>query len=341
MGRLNVAIVSSPIQYFLSRVAASRFPDVPLQLIVPLDHGDNRAVFADVDAVLGWSAVEMLPFRQGDQLAVGPIERLFSSNRFNPLEIEILRQLRVSTRHLCAYEDGLAIYSRRSPFNKYYDDTATLRVIKMLAKMKLRQFGLIRRNPQFLPFRIYDEVYSIFDGVPGMRHDARWFSVAESCRQLVGTRPAGEASECVFLSQCLTTDRMVEADDYVAFVAEVLERLRNRYEIVYYKAHPRDEPAVTARVLERVPCAQLQGAYGRIPMEIYSASRPDVDVYGFGTSALGYVAALYGVRAHTVIPAFRARFEVSPRLSAFWETSASIFRKANVTNVARLDEIGG
>lgn len=333
---MNLYVYNGPLQYFLCRLIQSTFDGDAALGIQYTECGDFSAVFAEIDALMGVKPLKSIKFGLDDDLShIGPVDRLFLSNRFNPCEVEIYLQVKRKTRRICAFEDGLSLYMDHCFFNPIWRDDNHRQVLHDKYRLFLRQYVGGRHSklrPFYLTAKVFDEFHSIFQDIPGRRLFAKRVSLAPAFRALADTGPAQEPLRgALVLSQSLTTDGLVDAQDYMAFLKELTQDLVLRNGSVYFKQHPRD-PADVVESLSGVPgCSLLPRAYQRAPVELFLAKHPGVTAYGFWSSTLAYAAGGLDRTAYTFAPSFMRQVRSEPKLAHLWGSMEPILRRYGVS----------
>lgn len=330
-----VFVLNSPLQYLLANIIARHyFGGRSCTFIQYTDNGDYKSAFREVDKLVAPAdGVHWITYRGRKSIAAVRCERLFFSNRFNPSEIEIFLSLKGRTEAVCAFEDGVSIYLGHNFRDPSWNDSNSALRLRNLYHSALWHLGR-RRRPLFFPFSAFDEVYTLFPFVPGMRQGAKWFALAEPFRDAL-KGPGGTASNaCVLLSQSLVTDQLVEEQAYCEFLQRRVQELRGRYQRLYFKPHPRDPASVTER-LARLGCEALPDPYAATPVEIFLARHPGTDIAGFWSSTLMY-ASLVDATPFSFGKLLMQEIEPSPALRAAWSSNERLLERFRVR-----DYIGG
>lgn len=333
---MNLYVYNGPLQYFLCRLIQTAGGGGPSRGIQYTECGDFSEVFSEIDALMGVKPLESIQFRLDDELSrIGPVDRLFLSNRFNPSEIEIYLQLKHKTKRVCAFEDGLSLYLKHCFFNPDWRDDNYRQVLHDKYRLFLRQYVGGRHSklrPHYLTSGVFDEFHSIFQDIPGKRLFSKWVSIAPAFRSLANTGPLRESLQgALVLSQSLTTDGLVRPDDYVGFLKELTQDLVQRNGLVYFKPHPRD-PSAVVEAMSGVPgCALLPRAYQRAPVELLLAKHPGVTAYGFWSSSLAYAAGGLDRKAYTFAPTFMNHVQSGAKLAHLWGSMEPILRRYGVS----------
>jgi len=333
---MNLYVYNGPLQYFLCRLIQSTFDGDSALGIQYTDCGDFTEVFAEIDALMGVKPLESIQFRLVDDLrCIGPVDRLFFSNRFNPSEVEIYLKLRKATKRFCAFEDGLSLYINYCFYRPDWNDDNHRIVAENKIKLWMRNSGLSRFRsvkPYFLVSKVYDEYYSIFPDIPGRRSSSKWVSLAPAFRNLekIGSN-CDPLSGALILSQSLVADDFVSADEYLNFIALVINDLILKNSIVYFKQHPRD-PDWLVKELTSIPgCKLLPLTYQRVPVEILLAQHPAITPYGFWSSSLAYASGGLLRKAYTFAPAFMSHIKPSYKLLSLWGSMEKLLMKYEVS----------
>jgi hypothetical protein len=262
------------------------------------------------------------------------MDRLFLSNRFNPTEVEIYLLQRFQAQHLCAYEDGLALYIDHNFREASWHDGNYPLVIKNRIKELLRQHTTYRSKnirPLFFPKSRYDQYYSIFPDIPGRRPDAKIYPLKKAFRGLA-TGPQTNLTDTtsIILSQCLVKDGLMVEDAYIDFLSARIAEIRQTCPSVLFKPHPRDEASMIQKIIDRTGCTLLPIEFQKIPVELYLASQPNTTPIGFWSSTLAYAAKGLGRNAQTFAPALMAQGNVSSKVLSLWASMAPLLDRYGV-----------
>lgn len=311
----NIFVVGSPQQYLFARVI-SKFLDGPSIFIENNSAGRFKDVFNKIDLILNMPTVSIVDYN--------PIEinkmhtnRIFIANRFNSIDIDIFLLLRKNSKIMCIYEDGIAFYLPYAFFNNTLSDNNKFLRFKNYSKYYLHAFTFIKRHkPNFLPMTIFDEAYIAFpDGLKN--YEGQVFYILPYLKSHLNSPKANRLRTCVFMSQCIVKDNLTTSHEYKNYVISTLGKLKEHYDNVYYKSHPRDDNDLTTSILASSGVDTLPSPYDQIPIEIFCGHFENTDLYGFGTSALAYASTLFGSRSYTLIPSY-LKAAPNQRLADLW-----------------------
>lgn len=326
-------VYNGPLQYFLSRLIDEKCAGSRSVGIQYTDCGDFSSVFREIDNVLGLPKREEIRFQNGVSLPFASSDRIFLSNRFNPTEIELFRLARGRVGKVCAFEDGLALYIRHNFRNPTWHD----RNLSMRAKNLVKEFALLvgwpfSGLPSFFPVSAFDEFYSMFGEIPGRRRSSKWVDMSSCLRELKnGSSNGRRVSGTLILSQSIVNDGLANEADYVAFLKGLVRDLSSDGRKIFFKPHPRDSDAVRLAMSSESSCVPLPTSYQNIPVEIFLAINPDVDVYGFWSSALAYSSGVLGQKAYTFAPIFlRGNHMTRPGLGELWRSVSPLLKRHGV-----------
>jgi hypothetical protein len=333
---MNLYVYNSPLQYFLCRLIQTNFNGDAALGIQYTDCGDFSDVFTEIDALMGVKPMQSIKFGLDNDLShIGPVDRLFSSNRFNPSEVEIYLKLRKATKQFCAFEDGLSLYVDYSSYWPEWIDNNHRTVAKNTIKLWMRNSGLSlfkSVKPYYLGSKVYDEYHSIFPDIPGRRLSSKWISLAPALRNLEKSGSICDPLHgALILSQSRAADDFASADEYLSFISLVINDLLQNNSTVYFKQHPRD-PDWLVNELTSIPgCKLLPPTYQRVPVEILLAQHPAITPYGFWSSSLAYASGGLLRKAYTFAPAYMSRIKPSCKLLSLWTSREKLLRKYAVS----------
>lgn len=333
----NLFIVNSPLQYLLSRTIADQiFSEDENFIIQYVDNGDFSPSFEQIDRWIGRHGFSgWWKHDAGAPLPSMTFNRVFMSNRFNPSEISIALKLRKHTDILCAFEDGISIYLSHFFLDKKKSENNIPRLVKNAAKIWLFDSPITtQRKPDFIPFSYFSEVYSIYPEIPAMRKSAIRIPIADhfrtNCMDGDVTNADNDISQtsCLLLSQSLTTDRLLTEDELVSFISDRIGELRQRYDRVYYKPHPRD-PTALQQAAARLEVSPIPDDLRLCPVELFVARNPNTDIYGFWSSTLAY-CPLFGSAAYSFGEACMTAFPGNAALQSAWQSNRVLMDRYGV-----------
>lgn len=329
----NIFVLNSPIQYLLARtISENFFKDDENIVLQYLDSGDFGLAFDEIDDLIG--SGRMGPrYRYGQAGAVNleiPFSRIFFSNRFNSTENKILVRMRPFATKVCAFEDGLALYLGHHFLDPRIRDGNWQIPLKNALKWPLVKLGLVSLASiqRFFPFRLFDEVYSVFPDVPGVRADARKISIADAFRKICRTTTERSSKSCVILSQSLVVDGLVDDASYRTFLHSRMKELRESYSRIFYKPHPRD-PSEYGAILKTEGAELLPERFARVPVELFLAAHPGIHIYGFWSTTLIY-ASIFDARSFSFGASLVAQAQSNKKLKRAWRQHQPVLARFDV-----------
>lgn len=329
----NLFVFHSPLQYLLARTIADQcFPDsenIGLHYNAVNDFSD---IFAAIDDLIALgSTMPRATWRTGDQsVDVGSFERLFLSNRFSAEENAIRHTIGRRADRLCAFEDGIALYLGHHYLNRGKGDAVSPDWAKNLLKRAMVAIGVLPAGFRglYFPASAFDEVYSVFPDVPGLRQGVERHDIAQAFRRVCSMRQNGRRNACVVLSQSLVTDGLIGRKEYESFLLSRITDLLRQYDSVFYKRHPRDGFNLQDECIA-MGCELLPESYATVPVELFLAANPGTDVYGFWSTSLIY-APLFDAAACSFGQSIATAQSATENLVRSWEIHAPLLARHGV-----------
>ncbi len=329
-------LISTPIQYLMARLIVSAYFPGRHLAVVYRDGHDFRPIFDEIDArFLGPSPFDYMGFDEALASDLPRPKRLFISYRFYRFAVETY--YRFKPEILCAYEDGFSLHIDHDYGNKSMHDRNPRYVISDAIKAVARATGLKpSARPKFVRLNRFQEVYSVFPDVVGFKAGTPHFSTRQAFKDNLFKPESDKAGqgECLFLSQPLSNLGMMTDPEYLRLLETILADLSTRYDRVYFKPHPRDGEAVMSVIAGQPKCVPLPEFYSRMPAEFYLGHYPATDVYGFMSSTLFYVPAVFGTKAYTLAPLLDRWPGGNEKLRDYWQAMKPLLTKADVGDYA-------
>ncbi|WP_294639491.1 polysialyltransferase family glycosyltransferase [uncultured Aquabacterium sp.] len=327
-------VYNGPLQYFLCKLIADERGLHNAVGIQYTDCGDFASVFSEIDALLGGRKFDSLRFSSGSRFDFSPEDSVFLSNRFNPSEVEIYLAAKRRSSRICGFEDGLALYLPHSFKHPSWNDGNKYIVAKNITKTFLRKVGVSGVGlPSYFPLSGFDAFYSMFENIPGKEVSIPWYDLKPALRAIRDRSPErGELSGSLILSQSLVTDGLAAEATYLKFLKSLVHRLTSSGETVYFKPHPRDPVSVQELVNSIPGCRPLPEEFKRVPVEIFVAMNPEVELYGFWSSALAYSSGVFQQRSYSFAQVFFDSFDGDGDVAvrAVWDSVRPILEGCGV-----------
>lgn len=335
----NLFVANSPLQYLLARlIAESRFSGEENWLLQYVQNGDFSESFSAIDAMIGQNEFSKKVTFPHEDFSGMKVDRYFMSNRYNRTEFELLCTMKGRYQKLCAFEDGFATYLPHYFKNAaIHDGSPLLAMSQILCSLQNAADRLIRgrrarkRQPiSCVPARSFDEIYSILPSLPAFPAHVRRVRIVDEFKALFAAPANSQSGEktCVFLSQSLAEDGLVDVETYRRFTHRVLDRLIGRYDRVYFKSHPREGREMQAQALE-MGCELLPPAYRAIPVEFFLTHNPGMAVFGYWSTTLIYASALE-ISAFSVGRALVDEAGKGARVAEIWRTHSPVMKMFGV-----------
>lgn len=311
----NIFVVGSPQQYLFAKVISNALDGTSI-FIENDSAGRFKDTYNKIDIILDMPTIPIIDYNS-IEINKMHTNRIFISNRFNSIDIDIFLLLRENSKIMCIYEDGIAFYLPYAFFNNTLSDNNKILRFKNYSKYYLHAFTSIKRyKPNFLPMTIFDEAHIAFpDSLK--KYEGRVFDILPYLKSHLHSPKSNRLRTCVFMSQCIVKDNLTTSQAYKNYVISNLCKIREHYDNVYYKPHPRDDNDLTTSILASSGVDTLPSPYDQIPIEIFCGHFENTDLYGFGTSALAYAATLFGSRSYTLIPSY-LKAVPNQRLADLW-----------------------
>jgi hypothetical protein len=235
---------------------------------------------------------------------------LLVGNKHHAPERGLLAAARAHGARTGFVEEGLSIYQ----LHNYWVPGRTEQALRRVAYLYQRVdelYGTTRHRfstafislPRRYPHQDCGEVQPLFERTEIFRavaHDLLARSGADAmARDLVDGLP-------VLLSQRLSEDGLITADEELRVLRSTVETLLDSYPAVYFKAHPRDRSEKIVQLREPFGSDKLRSiASSQVPLEAFLAAwRPSMLV-GYVTASLVYGRLLYGIPGYTIAPYLR------------------------------------
>jgi len=295
----NIFLFSSPLQYLFATLTA-RLVGGPATGYF-YQYGRNfEDVYEAMDHIAG-HVLDRNDIAQMDD-PKAPF-RLFIGNRFSNVEIDCFCRLRARSDEICLYEEGVNLYIDHFYLNKKLSDSNKINWLKNQIK---RSIG---KNPNQIYLREFSKIYSVFSKIPYRPNTVMHISLADEMRKISKNKlEKTEKKEALLLSQWFVSHNLLNNNEYFNFIRDAVSYIAQGYDKVYFKAHPRDPDNVTERILAELPVLRLPKDFESVPAELFLATNPSVDVFGFWTSAMFYSKHLYGSRSVSFFRALVERF---------------------------------
>jgi hypothetical protein len=324
---MKLLIFSSPLHYMVALLVKKHSGEPCLGLY--LQHNKNCAdVFKEISNRLGIDLdfvvdVDLVKNR-------GDISELVVSNRFDHIQMDLV--LAYKGRVLLSFmEEGASIYLKESHLGKgLRDDNYWLR-FKQLVKVALG------RRRYFIPMNMFSRGYSFCAAeIPFLNKSCQLINITEtfltSARQSGFRAPDAERHEkrALVLSQWFVAKNILTESEMVDFYTWMHNEELCQYDKVYYKPHPWDSPEFTARIKAQFGFLSLDNEH--IPVELWLATHPDVDLYGFWTSTMVYCNGVLENKAISVLATLAKRTKNS-NIEHQYHVAKELLDKAGVKEI--------
>jgi Alpha-2,8-polysialyltransferase (POLYST) len=226
-------------------------------------------------------------------------------NKFHAPERMLAQSARRRGATVGFYEEGLSIYQRRM----YWERSAAAR-LAMQAFYRYHNVHEYYGEPRFSFDEAWVSLPNAYHAGDAARllaygdHSKLFGAVGQSVLARHGPWSARDSlhdDAALVLSQRLSEDGLVTADEELGMLADAVTELLAHHAVVYFKPHPRDRMAKFPRLAATVNSARLRCLDDlHFPIEVFFSEWRPRTIVGFMSGTLVYAPMLYGIPSYTI-----------------------------------------
>nr|WP_315199388.1 polysialyltransferase family glycosyltransferase [uncultured Flavobacterium sp.] len=281
-------IFSSPLQFLFSSLISQKLDKEFIIKGYYHNYGkDFSSFYSEISAYLSSPIRDINLFSSLDVNLVKADDFVFFSNRFNVKEIDFFIKVKKNTKNLFLYEEGLNTYIP----HHYTEVRLSDNNFKTSIKNTLKKIA--GKSPSLIKLNQFKSIYSTLP-IEHLKDQSksRRIEFLSSKNEF-----SNDFDSCLFLSQTLVEDGLVNEDLYVSFMKTVINKLSNVYETIYFKPHPRNTDCLINKIVSNNSKIKLLPAmYQNMPAEVY-LTKNKLDLYSISSSTLIYGSSLLGINS--------------------------------------------
>lgn len=322
MNNKNIIIFSSPLQFLFGCIISLNLKNKGVtEGYYYIYEKDFSKVYSKILKYL------KVPFDSIDLLSNLDIDsiqenhQIYLGNRFNSVEVDLYFNIKKHTNNIYLYEEGFNTYLKHHFNNKALSDYDVKTTIKNSFKL------LLGKRPSLIPLRKFKKIYTTFP-VDHLRNQSKWNKI-EFLKQNHSDSKDILNDSCIFLSQTLVEDGFINEIDFLIFIDLVLLELAEKYNVIYFKPHPRNSDVLIDRILKsNDKICFIPEYYQDLPAELFLMNN-NIDTYGFSSSTLLYASGLFQIKSFQCIEEL-IRLYPSKKLNEFYSSVKPFFLKNNI-----------
>lgn len=317
---MRIITFSSPLQYLFASLINKQNNDELVGYYYQF-HADFSTVFDEIDKILE-SKLTRYPIENIYNLDRIPSE-IILSNRFSYEDIKIFEFFKQDKVKFSIYEEGTSFYIDHNYLNKNINDKNIIIKLKNLIKK------LINKPSSHIYMKDIDKTYSIFGNPEWMSKKIEQELFCNEFNKLKNKNKMNTKGNAIILSQWFVEHNILKEEEYIDFIGSVVNTLKNKYSIIYYKAHPRDNENMTQAIINKYSLSILAEPYNILPVEIF-IGKYDVDTYGFWTSAMFYVHRLWDIPTFSLFNKIISIHDKNIKLKEIYTTSKYLLNRYEI-----------
>lgn len=321
MDNKNIFIFSSPLQFLFSCIISLNLKNVGIIEGYYYIYDRNftevyskilMLLKAPFDSIKSLSSLDIDNLNEDDQIFLG--------NRYNKVEVDLYYKLNKHISNIFLYEEGFNIYLKHHFNNKELSDYN----IKTLIKNRVKLF--LGKTPSLIPLNNFNRVYSTFP-LDHLRNKFKWNKIEFLKQNHFKSKKI--SNKCIFLSQTMVEDGYINELNFLKFIELVLNKLEKKYDVIYFKPHPRNCNDLIKKILKlRDKMDIFPEKYQDLPAEFFLMEN-NIDTYGFSSSTLLYASGLFKIKSFQCLEELH-RLYPSQKLNSFLLSVKPFFHKKNI-----------
>ncbi|WP_272942537.1 polysialyltransferase family glycosyltransferase [Catenovulum agarivorans] len=260
------------------------------------------------------------------QLDLNNLELVFS-NRFDKHQISIYRTLKKLGKVRVSFmEEGMSIYLKKVHFLRGSVLSESLDVAKKLVKIALGRDERVIAMKRFI--RGY--TFNVAE-IPGLSSTCEIIDLKSAFLSKCRCDLKYPEKSIVILSQWFVAKRILTIEEMVEYYKVVSKSFLDKDATVYFKPHPWDPPELTESVIKE--CGFVRSLDDYLPIEIHLLNNPQIQLYGFWTSALFYTSAMLSNNVYSLFGHLSTHFDL-PELTYQYELVKDIVSASGVKELS-------
>lgn len=329
---MKLLMFSSPLHYLVALLVKCYTDEKCVGLYVK-HKKDCRKVFEDISDRLG---VELEYVCNIDEIEdQKSIVEVVAANRFDSVQVSIIRHFR--RKAIVSFmEEGASIYLKESHLGKGFRDNNYWLRSKDFARQ------LLGRQRYFAPMSWFSKGYSFCAAdIPFLSPKCEVINLVSTFRSVTHQDNSKAAlsdeapkKRALILSQWFVAKGILSEHAMTNFYQWLDGTALVKYDEVYYKPHPWDDPEVTLRIKERFGFLTIQNE--DIPVELWLAFNGDVDLYGFWTSTMIYCNGVLSNKSFSAMAAL-ALYTGNHNIAHQYDVSKELLKKSGTVELIYSD----
>lgn len=317
-------VISSPLQCFFASIISKGIKGKKIALYY--DYGKSffqiypkivELLHSKFDSIEKLSDFNLKQIKKEDSF--------FFCNRYSIDEIDLFHKIKGKVKECNLYEEGLNTYLDHHFNNPNLNDRS----------LKLKAKNIVKRCFMKLPSHIYLRQFSnVYSSFPIDYKNVNNIKITTD--EFENGINNSETKSCLFLSQTLAVDGFLSLTDYHDWLFTVIGRLTLDFDLVYYKAHPRDNEETIKLMFEKFPnkIRLLPDYYNDLPAELFLIKNLGITLFGFFSSTLVYYASLMNGQSYQLLSRITEDFSQNERLKVINSSMSTLFEQHKISSMS-------
>ncbi|WP_443939724.1 polysialyltransferase family glycosyltransferase [Pedobacter sp. MW01-1-1] len=280
----NYIIFSSPLQCFFAGLMSKQLKGEWYGIYYIYNKSFYK-IYKKIFTILGANFEGINSVDEFDTTILREEDTIFISNRFSVTEVKFFYLVRNRVKSINLYEEGSNTYL------KHHFNSPCLNDFGFELKVKNSIKRILGKDPSHIYMKQFEKVYTSFPMKYCGKDQHRFIEYKQEI-SLDTTKK--QQKVCLFLSQTLGIDGFLSQGEYNEWLNQFLNKLIDKFDVIYFKPHPRDDDELLVRILEdyKGNIQLLPVEYRELPAEMFLSENNDVYLIGFFSSTLMYYASL-------------------------------------------------